>query len=124
MNAKTLIISMILSLTFCSAGFADDESVSGEINQKCPVPDKPSIPDGNNASEDQMIAAQGHMKSFISQGNGYLECLDSIEKEWGSGASQSKKQLIIIFHNKMVDDMNHVADMFNSAVRAYKGKRR
>lgn len=123
MNIKTLIISAVLTVVFSPAGFAQDESVSGEVSQKCPVPNKPSIPDGKNSTEDEMINAQGHMKTYISQGNGYLECLAKIEKDWGPSASQSKKELIIIFHNKMVDDMNHVADMFNSAVRAFKGKR-
>lgn len=123
MNIKTLSISVILAFALAPAGFAQDESVSGEVSRNCPNPEKPTIPDGKNSSEDEMITAQGHMKTYVAEGNAYLECLANLEKSWGKGASDSKKQLVVILHNKMVDDMNHVADMFNSAVRAFKGKK-
>ena len=37
--------------------------------------------------------------------------------------SDDQKAIIVLFNNKVVDDMQAVADLFNSAVRAYKGKR-
>ena len=70
-----------------------------------------------------MIEAQGAMKSYIANGNAYLECLAKLEKKWGNSASSEQKSLVVILHNKMVDEMNNVADLFNSAVRAFKGRK-
>lgn len=120
MKIKTLIISLLLGFALAPAGFAQDESVSGEVNSNCPTPDKPSIPDGRNSTEGEMIEAQGQMKSFIAEGNAYLECLAKLEKTY---TSKDRKELIIILHNKMVDEMNNVASLFNSAVRAFKGRK-
>ena len=120
MKTKTLILPLILGIMIAPTGFA--QGAAGEVSSNCPAPTAPSIPDGRNSSEAEMIDAQGNMKSFIADGNAYLECLARLEKKWGNGASNDQKTLVVTLHNKMVDEMNTVADLFNAAVRAFKGR--
>ena len=94
-----------------------------ELNSACAYPDKPSIPDGRNSTQDEMLQAQARMKAFIADGNDYIACLDKQEKTWGDDATKNDHQLVVVLHNKAVDDMQSVADLFNQAVRAYKGKK-
>jgi len=41
----------------------------------------------------------------------------------GEDATDENKYLIVSLHNKLVDQMESVASLFNSAVRVYKEKR-
>ena len=133
MNIKTPVFLAILALSL-TAHAADEKKLTpeqkealkaraSELNSTCTYPDKPTIPDGRNSSEDEMIAAQGKMKSFISAGNDYIACLDKVEEGWGEDATEKDHALVVVLHNKAVDEMQSVADMFNSAVRAFKGKK-
>jgi len=94
-----------------------------ELNATCDYPQKPSIPDGRNSTKDDMLKAQARMKAFIKDGNNYIDCLDNVEKGWGDKATNNDHALVVVLHNKAVDDMQSVADLFNAAVRAYKGKK-
>lgn len=123
MNIKNLIIFTLVVITFAPAGYTQEGSVTGEVSAECPAPDKPSIPDGKNSTEAEMIEAHGQMQSYVSDGNAYLACIAKVEKGWGNSATPDRKKLIVVLHNKMVDEMNHVADMFNSSLRAFKGKK-
>jgi len=131
MRIKTLIFLITLSL--CFSVTAEDKKEltaeekealkarAGELNRTCIYPDKPSIPDGKNSTEEEMIEAQKKMKAFIAKGNEYIECLKKVEKNWGEDATEDDRALVVVLHNKAVDEMKSVADLFNSAVRAFKG---
>jgi hypothetical protein len=132
MRTKILIFLTTLALS-TAAGAADEKELTAEqkqalkekaseLNETCSYPEKPAIPDGRNSTEDEMLAAQKKMKAFIAGGNEYIACLQEVEKGWGKDASDDEHALVVVLHNKAVDEMKSVADMFNSAVRAYKGK--
>lgn len=94
-----------------------------ELNSTCDYPQRPSIPDGHNSTEDEMLKAQANMKAFLKGGNEYIDCLDKVEKGWGDKATNNDHALVVVLHNKAVDDMQSVADLFNAAVRAFQGKK-
>jgi len=47
----------------------------------CDYPERPTLPDGNTASKDEMIAAQTAVKTFLAGVDEYLECIEQEEKE-------------------------------------------
>jgi hypothetical protein len=104
---------------------AEMKSVSGQVLQSCqqaPTDKKPSIPNGMQASKDDMITAMHAVKAYNAKGYAYLDCLDKLQTSWGKDVTPTQKQIIAIFHNKVVKDMQDVADLFNQALRAYKGR--
>ena len=115
-----------MTLVFMSsmpiAGFTQD-SASGDVSEKCKYPKQPPIPNGRKATEAELIEAQGAMKAYLAEGDAYIACIAEVEKSWGDDATDEQKSIIVLFNNKVVDDMQAVADLFNAAVRAYKGKK-
>ena len=86
------------------------------------MPEKPNIPNGRTSTERQMIKAQTKMKAYMAAGNEALDCLTELEASWGDTASDEQIAILVLFHNKIVDEMEAIADLFNSAVRAFKGR--
>jgi hypothetical protein len=131
MRTKILIFisALCLSGSVIAADQMTDEQKEAmkaraqELSNVCNYPAKPSVPDGRNSTEDEMLAAQAKMKAFIADGNKFIECLDEQEKSWGDKATDTDHATVVVLHNQAVDDMQSVADLFNTAVRAYKGKK-
>lgn len=71
----------------------------------CEKPTPPEMPDPATAVTPQMIKAKNDVKAFVAAAEEYLNCKISTKQ-----------------HNKMVDEMNDVANEFNSIVRAYKAR--
>jgi len=109
-------------LLLSGAALAADDSASGEAMAKCPPPAKPEIPNGRNASEEQMIAAQRGVKAYQTENKKHTDCLANLEQSWGDAATEEQKAIIVIFHNRAVDEESGIADLFNQSVRAFKGK--
>ena len=104
------------------AALAQTEAASTEVIETCPLPAKPSIPNGRTATEQEMLETQKNIKAYIEKGNAVLTCLDELRTKWGEAATEEQLQINTLFHTKMVDDMQAIGALFNSAVRAYKGK--
>ena len=120
------ISSFIFSALVClgmSMSVSAQESSSGDIAGKCKYPRQPAIPNGRTATEEELVAAQKKMKAYIAEGDEYIACIARVEKSWGDEATDEQKAIVVLFNNKVVDDMQAVADLFNAAVRAYKGRR-
>lgn len=47
----------------------------------CEYPERPTLPDGNTASKEQMIAAQASVKAFLAAVDEYLTCIEEEEKD-------------------------------------------
>ena len=71
----------------------------------CTEPQAPLLPDPESAVTPQMVKAKNDVKVFLSEAEAFLDCNKSSKK-----------------HNKMVDQMNDIANQFNEIVRAYKSK--
>lgn len=133
-NVYTGLIIALMAALFCIPVSAAGESVSGEINGKCGAePQQPNIPNGLQASMDDMLAAQKKIKAYLADANKYRSCIDGIMKGWDQQtdpkdkaavkATNAKKEIAITFYNKSVDDSHEVGDLFNSSIRAFKGKK-
>lgn len=85
----------------------------------CTAPTAPKIPDGQNASEDKMLAAQADVKDFIADGRQYLGCVKDREAELAKQASADERQAVVDRYNTMVDQMKAASRDFNQAVTDY-----
>ncbi|MDE0158180.1 MAG: hypothetical protein OXS28_21605 [Gammaproteobacteria bacterium] len=120
--ALWLPFTLILCVASISAAFAQGEAASTEVIETCPMPEKPSIPNGLKSSEEEMLEAQRGIKDYMTKGQAVLTCLDELAQSWGETATEEQLQINNLFHNKMVDEMQSIGELFNSAVRAYKGR--
>ena len=97
----------------------------------CTYPHAPDhIPDGNVATLAQMLAAQKTVQDYNNQMNAYLVCLKQQEDAAIAQAAikLTKKQISemesieIERNNAAVDQLQIVANRFNTEVRVYKKK--
>ena len=125
MRLLTVLTGLIISVAFFTSALAQDaESVSGEILASCTYPkDRPSIPNGKTSTEEELLATQKLMKAYLAKGDEFLACLDHEQENWSEDEKKEKESFIVLFHNRMVDDMNEIADLFNTSVRAFKGRK-
>ena len=117
-----LSCSLIFGIVSIQVAPVQAESASTEVIETCPMPERPSIPNGMKSSEDEMIEAQKGIKDYIAKGEDLLACLDELRESWGETATEEQQQINMLFYNKMVDEMSSTGELFNSAVRAYKGR--
>lgn len=111
--SKTLIASTLL------VGFSATVAA-----QDCVLPTAPIIPDGNVASKDELISAQGAYKEYELNIDGYRGCLEEKDKAIvvdAEGAAEQKAELLAL-DGASVDALTKVAEEFNVAVRAFKAK--
>ena len=124
MRLLTVLSGLIIGVTLLTGVFAQDaESISGELTTKCAYPKPPSIPNGKTSTEEELLATQKEMKAYLEKGDEFLACLDDVQAAWSDEEKQQKVNFVVMFHNRMVDDMNEVADLFNTSVRAFKGRK-
>jgi hypothetical protein len=122
MRLTTLLTSTVLGLAISSNILAQDvQSASGEVTEKCTYPTQPTIPNGKGSTEAELIASQRNMKAYLVDGDEFIACLHRVEESWSDEEKEEKASFVVMFHNRMVDDMEEVADVFNAAVRAFKG---
>lgn len=104
------------------AALVQAESASAELLEKCPMPTLPSIPNGMNSTEAEMLAAQQEIKAYIAAAEATLGCLDTLRQEWGEAAGAERIEINNLFYDKLVEQMRTTGELFNSAVRAFKGR--
>ena len=125
---KRLIGAFVLTLGL-SAGpvLADDCTHPG---------DAPSVPNGAEASQSEMIAAATAVKQFNADTTAYLECMDAKDADMAALQSQYEKQKNKEEAKKVVanrkerlekrnaafESLDKTANEFNEAVRDYKAK--
>lgn len=93
----------------------------------CDYPTRADVPDGATATKEEMIAGQRGVKAYMSAMEEYLSCIEATEQETVAGADEqdeeAKQQRIDMLnkkYNAAVEEMNLVAEDFNTQVRAYK----
>lgn len=116
MNKLTKTISA-LALTFASSA----------VFAACEYPSRVDIPNGNEASKDEMISGSKAIKGYMETMNTYLDCI-AAESESAVSAgeaeevSKERAALLSKRHNAAVAEMEKLAAEFNVQVRAYKGR--
>ena len=95
----------------------------------CDYPARTDVPNGDSATKDEMIQGQRNVKSYMAAMEEYLACIESAEQDTVAGNDdldeEQKQQRIAMFnkkYNAAVEEMNLVAEQFNSQVRAYKDR--
>lgn len=109
---KTLALTIALGL-FSSAALAE-----------CDMPAAPIIPDGNVASEDELVAAQKAIKMMQTSMISYRECLVAEEGKIDaeSETAEAEKIALTNSYNDSVAAETKVAEEFNTAVKAFKSR--
>ncbi len=86
----------------------------------CENPSMITIPDGKSSTMDQLLAAQGQVKSYMAAMEQYLSCVDKEMEAKGDDATAEYKSLMVNRHNAAVSEMESVAGAFNEQIQAYK----
>lgn len=106
-RCKTLIAAMAVSF-----------AASLPAHAECVLPPPPSkIPDGNTATEQEMLAAMQTLKQYDGDVNVYLKCLEFEAKQ--NRVSRSEQERL---HNNAVDQLQRIANKFNEQVRVFKAR--
>ncbi len=102
---------------------------SAQASSACNYPQRVDIPNGNTASQDEMIGGQGEVKQYVAAMEAYLECI--LEEEKAARAAiedltpeveQQREDMLTKKYNAAVDEMEKVAANFNTEVQAYKAR--
>lgn len=86
----------------------------------CENPTMVAIPDGKTSTMDQLLAAQGQVKSYMAAMQNYLACIDKEMDAKGDDATAEYKSLMVNRHNSAVSEMESVAGAFNDQIKAFK----
>jgi hypothetical protein len=86
----------------------------------CEAPAVPAVPDGKTATMEQLLAAQGQVKSYMTSMQEYLACIDMEADAKGADAPAEYKAMMVDRHNTAVTEMEQIAAAFNDQVKAYK----
>lgn len=108
---------MRLLLSCCVAALAGGAACAAAA---CDNPPVVAIPDGKTATEDQLLAAQTQVKSYLSAMEQYLACLNDELEAAGDDAPSEFKSLMVTRHNSAVSEMEAVAQAFNEQVKAFR----
>ena len=95
----------------------------------CDYPERPSIPDGNTASKDDLLAAKASVQTYMEEVDAYLTCIESAEQaavaEMDNPTAEELQRREDML-NKRFDAANDekalVGEQFNQQIRAYNAK--
>jgi hypothetical protein len=100
----------------------------------CTYPRAPdSIPDGNTASKEEMIAAKNEVSRYNTEMNAYLDCIkleisaatpkdpSKLSKDEKAKAEEQEK-ILTQKNNAAVDELQAIVGRFNDQLKAYKAK--
>ena len=85
----------------------------------CDMPAEIDIPNGAEATLDEMLAAQSGVRDFIAAMEEYLACMDGEIEAMGEDASEEEHAAMVEQYNSGVDQMEEVAALFNEARQQY-----
>jgi hypothetical protein len=86
----------------------------------CENPVAVAIPDGATSTMEQMLTAQGQVKTYQAAMTEFLACIDSELEAQGEQAPEEFKSLMVSRHNAAVAEMEGVAAAFNDQIKAYR----
>jgi hypothetical protein len=104
---------------------------AGMANAECVYPKAPSgMPDGNTASEQEMLDGMKAVKAYNAEVSAYLSCLDMemqarIDAAGTEAPADQIAQIKAIQakrHNAAVEELEAHAARFNEQVKAFKAK--
>lgn len=116
---KILTCAVLVAAMSAAASHAD-----------CEAPDEPNIPDGANASMQDMLNGQESVKMFQAANMDYLKCLEAAfaeaEKTAKNAEDKTQAARAMAVYSEAVEDYNtavskeeSVAGEFNTQIREY-----
>ena len=99
----------------------ENQQSAAQLVDDCPPPSPPPIPDGSQATLDEMKAGQTRVREFVSSGDQYLACLDQVADD--ENRTVEDRNAAIVEHNRMVGVMEKTAADFNAQIRAFKARK-
>jgi len=79
-----------------------------------------SMPEGSTSSMDDMITAQTAVKTYMSEMETYLACLNEDIEASGDDSAAEFKTLMVTRYNTAVVELETVAAAFNEQLQAYR----
>lgn len=105
---KTLRLRFLILL----AGSA----LTAQAQAGCTLPPAPSkVPDGNTATESEMVAAMQTLKRYNTDVSNYVKCLEFEATQNRLSREDQARQ-----HNAAIDGLQVIAAKFNEQVRLFK----
>lgn len=86
----------------------------------CEQPQRPAMPDGASAAEQEMVEAQTSVRGYVEGAQAYLDCLVAEDKAAGDKESKEAKQQRLDKYNAIVASMQEVGEQFNAELREFK----
>jgi len=86
----------------------------------CSFPVPMQVPNGEYATEEEMVATQARVKEFMATAEAYLACLDEEIAALTEEPSEEQLRIRDMRHNAAVDEMEKLAAEFNAQVRVFK----
>ena len=93
---------------------------SAGISLACDYPALITVPDGQSSTMEELITAQGGVRTYIAGMEAYLACVNDELDAAGDNAPAEYKAIMFSRHNAAVAEMEAVATAFNEQVQAYK----
>ena len=95
----------------------------------CDYPERPSMPDGNTASKDELLAAKNDVQEFIAKVDQYLTCIESAEKEAAAALDNPSEEelkrrddMLTMKFDAANEEKVLIGEQFNQQIRAYNQK--
>jgi hypothetical protein len=107
-SPKRILVAVALAYAASVPAYADN----------CVLPPAPSkIPDGNTATQQEMVTAMNTLKEYNNDVDTYNKCLEFEAKQNRLSRTEEEKM-----HNNAVDTLQKIAAKFNEQVRTFKAK--
>jgi len=68
-------------------------AASAAESRDCSAPEKPELPDGENASQEEMVQAGEAVRTYVEASRARLKCLEQKEAELGEEITDEQKAL-------------------------------
>jgi hypothetical protein len=120
-----------MKIRFASALVLAGMLATGFAAAECVYPKAPgAIPDGNTATEEEMVAGMRAVKEYNTQVTAYLNCLDmQMQTDITAAGTEAPPETIAQIkainakrHNAAVEELESHAARFNEQVKTYKGR--
>ncbi|MDA0706717.1 MAG: hypothetical protein O2907_10120 [Proteobacteria bacterium] len=102
-------------------------SITAPMAFACDYPERPSIPDGNTASKDELLAAKEAVNAYLAGVDVYLTCIEKAAvAELDSPTPddlQRRDEMLTKKFDAANDAKEMVGEEFNQQVRAYNAAR-
>ena len=94
---------------------------SANVSARCVYPEKPkNLPDGNTATEAQMLESNKTVMTYRDDMQVFLNCLNDKAESLNPETENNQIEILGARHDAAFDELTAVATKFNEAVRIFK----